>query len=58
MSYTTLRGRWCDIIVVYMHAPTEDTSDDKNDSFYEGLERVFHKKIKLSEVKYSQTQHS
>jgi hypothetical protein len=36
-----LRGRWCNIIVVNMHAPCEDTSDDIKDSFYEELGRVF-----------------
>jgi exonuclease III len=24
MSYITLKGRWCDIIVLNVHAPTED----------------------------------
>jgi exonuclease III len=41
MSYTILRGRWCNIIVVNVHAPCEDTSDDIKDSFYEELGRVF-----------------
>jgi hypothetical protein len=40
MSYITLRGRWCDIIVLNVHAPTEDKNDDMKDSFYEELERV------------------
>jgi hypothetical protein len=30
--YITLSGRWCDIIVLNVHAPTEDNGDDK-DSF-------------------------
>jgi hypothetical protein len=38
-----LRGRWCDIIVLNGHAPTEDKIDDVKDSFYDGLERVFDK---------------
>jgi hypothetical protein len=38
MSYIILRGRWCHIIVLNVHAPTED---DVKDSFYEELERVF-----------------
>jgi hypothetical protein len=42
MSYIILRGRWCNIIVVNVHAPCEETSDDVNDSFYEELGRVFH----------------
>jgi hypothetical protein len=40
MVYIILRGRWCDIIVLNVHAPTEDKSDDVNDSFYKELERV------------------
>jgi hypothetical protein len=28
MSYIILRGCWCNIIVVNVHAPCEDTSDD------------------------------
>jgi hypothetical protein len=38
-----LRGRWCHIIVLSVHAPTEDKTDDVKDSFYEELERVFDK---------------
>jgi exonuclease III len=41
MSYIILRGRWCNIIVVNVHAPCEDTSDGIKDSFYEELGRVF-----------------
>jgi hypothetical protein len=33
MSYIILRGRWCRIIVLNIHAPTEDKSDDVKDSF-------------------------
>jgi hypothetical protein len=43
MSYIILRGRWCHIIVLNVHAPTEDKTDDVKDSFYEELERVFFK---------------
>jgi endonuclease/exonuclease/phosphatase family metal-dependent hydrolase len=43
MSYITLRGRWCHIIVLNVHAPTEDKTDDVMQSFYEELERVFDK---------------
>jgi hypothetical protein len=43
MSYIMLRGRWCHIIVLNVHAPTEDKTDDVKDSFYEGLECVFDK---------------
>jgi exonuclease III len=41
MSYITLRGRWCDIIVLNVHAPTEDKCDDTKDSFCEELEGIF-----------------
>jgi exonuclease III len=43
MSYTILRGRWCSIIVLNVHALTEDKIDDKKDRFYEELEEVFDK---------------
>jgi hypothetical protein len=35
MSYIILRGRWCNIIVLKVHAPTEDKTDDMKGSFYE-----------------------
>jgi hypothetical protein len=41
MSYITLKGCWCDIIVLNVHAPPEDKDDDIKDSFYEELEKVF-----------------
>jgi hypothetical protein len=40
MPYITLRGHWCDVIVLNVHAPTEDKSDDKKDSFYKELDCV------------------
>jgi hypothetical protein len=43
MSYIILRGRWCHIIVLNIHAPKEDNTDNVTDSFYEELERVFDK---------------
>jgi hypothetical protein len=43
MSYITLRGHWCEIIVLNVHASTEDKTDDLKDRFYEELEHVFHK---------------
>jgi exonuclease III len=43
MSYVILKDRWCHIIVLNVHAPTEDKTDDVKDSFYEELERVFDK---------------
>jgi hypothetical protein len=41
MSYIVLKGRWCNIIVLNAHAPTEEKNDDSKDSFYEKLEQVF-----------------
>jgi hypothetical protein len=55
MSYITLKGRWCDIIVLNVHSPTEDKDDDIKDSFYEDLEQVldqfprYHMKILLGD---------
>jgi exonuclease III len=43
MSYIILRGLWCHVIVLNVHAPTEDKTDDVKDSFYEELEHVFDK---------------
>jgi hypothetical protein len=39
-SHIMLRGRWCDIIVLNVHAPAEDKIDDMKDRFYEELEHV------------------
>ena len=41
LSYIALRGRWHNIIVVNVHAPTEEKNDETKDSFYEELEQVF-----------------
>jgi hypothetical protein len=41
MLYIILRGRWYHIILLNVHAPTEDKTDDVKDRFYEELERVF-----------------
>ena len=41
LSYRVLRGRWINIIVVNVHAPSEEKSDESKDSFYEELEQVF-----------------
>jgi hypothetical protein len=40
MPYIILRGRWCDLTDLNVHAPTEDKTDVKA-SFYEELEHVF-----------------
>jgi len=36
-----LRGHWCNIILVNVHATSEEKSDESKDSFYEELEQVF-----------------
>jgi endonuclease/exonuclease/phosphatase (EEP) superfamily protein YafD len=38
---TVLRGRWFNIIVLNVHASSEEKSDDSKDSFYEESEQVF-----------------
>jgi hypothetical protein len=43
MLYIILRGRWCHIIVLTVHTPTEDKTDDVKDRFPEELKRVFDK---------------
>jgi hypothetical protein len=43
MSYIIRRGRWCHIIVLNVHGPTEDKTDYVKDTFYEELERVLDK---------------
>jgi hypothetical protein len=43
MSYIILRSCWCDIIILNVHASTEDKIDDMKDRFYEELEHVFDK---------------
>jgi len=41
VSYVVLRGRWCKIVVLNVHAPSEEKSDDSKYSFYEELEQGF-----------------
>jgi hypothetical protein len=41
MLYITLRSGACDIIVLNIHAPTEDEIGEVKDTFCEELERVF-----------------
>jgi hypothetical protein len=43
LSYIILRGRWCDIIVLNVHAPTEDKIYDIKNRFHDELEQVFDK---------------
>jgi len=55
VSYIVLRGRWCNIIVLNPHAPSEEKSDESKESFYEELEQVsdhfpkYHTKILLGD---------
>jgi hypothetical protein len=37
MLYIIIRGYWCSIIVLNVHASSEDKSSDLKDSFYEEL---------------------
>jgi hypothetical protein len=46
MSYIALRGRWCDIIILNVHAPTEDKCDDSKDSCFEEVEGAFDQFLK------------
>jgi len=41
LSYIVLRGRWHNIIVVNVHAPSKEKSEELKDRFYEELEQVF-----------------
>jgi hypothetical protein len=50
MSYKMLRGRWCHIILLNVHAPTENKTDRVKVSFYEELERVFDKFRKYRKI--------
>jgi len=49
VSHIILRGRWRDIIVLNVHTPNEEKSDDLKDSFYEELDQVF---LTFSDVPY------
>jgi hypothetical protein len=40
MSYIVLRGPWCNIIDLNVHAPNDEKSDDSEDSINEELEQV------------------
>jgi hypothetical protein len=57
MLYIILRGYWCNIIVLNVHAPSEEKSDDSKNSIYEELGQVFdhfptyHKETLLGDLK-------
>jgi hypothetical protein len=40
MSHIILRGRWCNIIVLNVHAPSEEKSDESEDSFYKNHMKI------------------
>ena len=42
VTYILQRGRWCNIFVLNVHAPSEEKSDDSKDSFYEEIEQAFY----------------
>ena len=41
VSYIVLRCCWCNIMVLNVHSPSEEKSDEAKDGFYEELEQVF-----------------
>jgi hypothetical protein len=41
VSHIVLRGHWCNINVVNVHAPSEGKGADSKDSFYKELEQLF-----------------
>ena len=55
MSYLVLRGQWINIIVLNVHAPSAEKSDNSKDRFYVELEKVsynfpkYHTKILLGD---------
>jgi hypothetical protein len=50
MSYIVQSGSWHDKIVLNVHAPAEDESDDKKERFYEELGHVFGQLPKYIEI--------
>ena len=41
VSNIALRGHWCSIIVLNVHAPSEEKGDVSKDGFYEELQQFF-----------------
>ena len=33
--YTVLRGQWCNLITLNVHAPSEEKSDDSKETLYD-----------------------
>jgi hypothetical protein len=50
MSYIILRDCYFHVIVLNVHAPIEDKSDDVKDSFYEEFEHILNKFPKYHEI--------
>jgi hypothetical protein len=46
MPCVVLRGRWFNIIVLNMYAPSDEKSDEAKDRFYEDLVQVFYHFLK------------
>jgi len=42
VSYIVLRGRWCNITDLNVHATSKEKSEHLNNRFFEELERVLH----------------
>jgi hypothetical protein len=43
MLYIILRGSWCDIVLLNVHAPTENKTGDVMERFYKELEHIFNR---------------
>ena len=41
VPYIVLRGRWCNVVVLNVYAPSEEKSDEAKVGFYEELEQIF-----------------
>jgi hypothetical protein len=52
MSYIIMRGRWFHIIVLNVHAPTEDKTDDEKEELERILDKFpkYHMKILLGDL--------
>jgi len=49
--FITISGRWSDI-VLNLHTPTEDKSDNTKDRFYKELERILYQFLKYHMRKF------
>jgi hypothetical protein len=51
MSYIALRGSWCNIFVLNVHAPSQDKSDDSKEELEQVLDHYpkYHMKILLQD---------